>query len=371
LKKFHTIAILLGSVLLIILIWKIGLDALWRDLCRLGWGLVVFVLMEGLVDVFHTVGWRYCLSGPYRSLPFFHLFGIRLAGSSINYVTPTADLGGEVIKGTLLSLIHRGPEAATGVIIGKLSYALSQLLFVVVGSIFILLKLDLPAAGSAAMFIASALLGAGIAGFAIVQKHGKLGVLARWLVAHNVGGDTMRKAAHQMTQVDQALRLFYQERPGDLPLSMLWHIIGMTCSIIKTWYFLFLLADGSFYSAAGIWFLGTWFNLLTFPIPMGIGVQEGSRVIAFKALGFDSPLGLTYGIALRLEQIFWACAGLLIYAVLLAEKGEIVFKFWKKEKLPGTASSEGGSPRSLWAILLGVGLIFSNVAAAVSASQNL
>ena len=321
-KKFHIAAILLGASLLILLIWQIGLDALWRDLCLLGWGLGVFVLLEGIVDIFHTVGWRYCLSPPYRSLSFFRLFGIRLAGSSINYVTPTADLGGEVIKGTLLSLNHLGPEAATGVIIGKLAYILSQLIFVVLGSTLILWKIDLPAAGLAAMFVGSALLGAGIAGFLVVQKYGKLGVVVRWLVAHKVGGEILKQAGDQITQVDQALQLFYKEHPRDLPLAVLWHMLGMVFSIMKTWYFLLLVTDGSFFSAAGIWLLGTWFNLLTFAVPMGLGVQEGSRVLAFKILGFNVALGLTYGIALRLEQIFWAAAGLLIYVALLAEKRE-------------------------------------------------
>jgi hypothetical protein len=316
-RKFHIISILLGAVLLVFLIWKIGIDALWRDICLLGWGAVFFILMKGIVDIFYTLGWRYCLSPPHRSFSFFRLLGIHLAGSSINYVTPTADIGGEVIKGTLLSLNHRGPEAATGVIIGKLSNALSQLLFVVLGSIFILWKIDLPIAGSAAMLMGSALVGAGILGFLIVQKYGKLGVVVSWLVAHNVGGEILQKAAHHMTQVDSALKLFYKDRPADLPISMFWYMVGMACSIMKTWYFLALLTDGSFFAAAGIWFIGTWFDLLTFAIPLGIGIQEGTRVIAFRAIGFSLTLGLTYGILVRLEQIFWAGIGLFIYPILL------------------------------------------------------
>lgn len=321
-KKFHMVTLVLGAGLLIVLIWQIGLDTLWRDLCLLGWGLVVFILMEGIVDIFHTIGWRHCLSPPHRSLSFFRLFGIRLAGYSINYVTPTADLGGEVVKGTLLALNHVGPQAATGVIIGKLAYTLSQLLFVVIGSSLILLKIELPVAVSAAMFTGSILLGSGIVAFLIVQKHGKLGAVVRWLVAHKVGGRVLNRAADHITQVDQSLRLFYRERPWDLPCAMFWHMVGMGWSILKTWYFLLLLADGSFFAAAGIWLLGTWFNLLTFAIPMGIGVQEGSRVLAFKILGFEAALGLTYGVALRIEQLFWAAAGLAIYGVLLTEKGE-------------------------------------------------
>jgi len=319
-KKFHVGSILLGIVLLSFLIWKIGFNALWRDLCLLGWGLVPFVLMEGVAGIFYTLGWRFCLSPAYQSLRFFRLWGINLAGNSINYFTPTATLGGEVIKGTFLSLDHRGPEAATGVIIGKLSYALAQLLFIVLGSILILCRIRLPLAATIAMLAGSALLGVGIVGFLLVQKHGKLGAVVRWLVAHKVGGEPLQKAAHQITQVDQSLKLFYVERPGDLPLSMLCHVVGMTCSILKTWYFLLLLTGGSFFAAAGIWFLGSWFDLVTFAIPLGIGVQEGTRILAFKGLGFSLNLGLTYGIALRLEQLFWGGFGLFMYAALLAEK---------------------------------------------------
>ena len=54
-KKFHIATILVGASLLILLVWQIGLDALWRDIRLLGWGLVVFVLLEGIVDIFHTV----------------------------------------------------------------------------------------------------------------------------------------------------------------------------------------------------------------------------------------------------------------------------------------------------------------------------
>ena len=321
-KKFHAGSILLGTILLIVLVWKIGPENLWRDLSLLGWGLVPFVLIEGVVAVLHTLGWRYCLSSHHRSLPFFRLLGINLAGNSINYFTPTATLGGEVIKGTLLSSYRHGTEAATGVIIGKLSYALAQLLFVVLGSTLILWRLHLPVAGTAAMLAASALLGAGIVGFLIVQKCGKLGGVVRWLVVHKVGGKLLEQAAQQISRVDQALQVFYRERPWDLLLSMLWHAAGMTCSIGKTWYFLLLLTDGPLFAAAGIWFLGTWFDLLTFSIPLGIGVQEGTRVIAFNALGYSLALGLTFGIALRLEQLFWGGVGLFFYAVLWAAKRE-------------------------------------------------
>jgi hypothetical protein len=322
-KKFHAGSIILGIALLSFLVWKIGISELWEELARLGWGLVLLIAIEGVADIFHTLGWRRCLGGNQRSIPFFRLFRIRLAGYAINYLTPTATLGGEVTKGTLLTMNGSGATAATGVIIGKLAYTLAQLLFVASGSIFCLWGIPLPPGVWAAMLTSSALLALGVIGFLLVQKCGKLGTLVRWLAARDFGGKALQRAAHHISEVDHELRLFYEYRPWNLPLAMLWHALGLTCGIVQTWYFLHLLTDhASVLVAAGIWFLGSWFDFLTFAIPLGIGVQEATRVVALKAVGYDLVMGLAYGVTLRLEQIFWAGCGLLCYVTLLSEKSK-------------------------------------------------
>lgn len=326
-KTFHTICVFLGTALLALLIWEIGPRELWRDLSTLGWGLIPLVLIEGVADIFHTLGWRHCLNDTHRSIPFFRIFRIRLSGYSINYLTPTASLGGELTKGTLLTQERDAIGAVTGILVGKLAYTLAQLIFVSLGSLVVLWGIPLPSGLWPAMLASSALLAMGVFGFLLVQKYGKLGALVRWLVEHRVGGSLLRNAAHHVTEVDDELRSFYRQRPGDLPFAILWHITGLACGIVQTWYFLYLLADhASFAVAAGIWFLGGWFDFLTFAIPLGIGVQEATRVIALKAVGFDMAMGLAYGVTLRLEQIFWAIAGLLCYATLISEgsKGKLV-----------------------------------------------
>ena len=69
-------------------------------------------------------------------------------------------------------------------------------------------------------------------------------------------------------------------------------------------------------------------DLLGFAVPVNIGIQEATRVIAFKLVGLRSALGLTYGVAIRIEQIFWAGVGLLLYATLLRKERQtrLVFK---------------------------------------------
>ncbi|MDY0041961.1 MAG: lysylphosphatidylglycerol synthase domain-containing protein [Desulforhabdus sp.] len=333
-KKFHIFSVCCGIALLVFLIWKIGIRELWQEISLLGWGLVPIILIEGIADLFHALGWRHCLSGPHRSLPFLRIFRIRMAGYAINYLTPTAALGGEVTKGALLSLNQKGAEAITGVLIGKLSFAISQLLFVAAGSILIVTQVDLPVALWVGMLISSGLLALGIFGFLLVQKYGKLGCLIRWLVSHNLGGKFLQKLSHEINEVDEALKVFYRTNPLGLLWSVFWHLVAFTVGIVQTWLFIELLSNNATIPvAAGIWILGNWFDLLTFAVPLDIGVQEGTRVLAFKALGFDLLMGMTYGVTLRLQQIFWAGFGLLNYALLLSEK----------KKLEGSLPIEGQS----------------------------
>lgn len=274
-KKFHLGSLAAGVALLIVLIWQIGPGALWRDLLLLGWGIIPFVLIEGVAFVFHTLAWRYCLAEAHRSLPFLRLPGINLAGNAISYFTPTATLGGEVIKGTLLASRRSGADAATGVIIGKVAYALAHFLFVIVGSILIIWKIHLPAAGSITLLAGSTILGSGILAFLIIQKYGQLGTVVRWFVAHRVGGQSLKKAARQITAVDEALQVFYRQRPGDFLLSMFWHMVANFFSIVRSWVFFLWLAEGSFLTAAGIWLLGIWFDMLTFAVPSASGSRRG------------------------------------------------------------------------------------------------
>jgi uncharacterized membrane protein YbhN (UPF0104 family) len=318
--RFHLVLLGLGAAFLAYLGWKIGLREIWREFVSLGWGLIPLVLAEGIAEMIHTLGWRHCMNEPYRSLPWYFLFRVRMAGYAINYLTPTATLGGEVTKGALLASAHKGPGAVTGVMIGKLCFGLSHLLFVVGGSILILWTVKLPPALWIAMLSSSALVVSGMVIFLVIQKRGKLGAIVRWLAERKVGGRLLLRAAASMTEIDEALKVYYRERRGELTRAICWHLVGYSIGIAQTWYFFSLLNRTSWVVAAATWFLGMWFDLLTFAMPLGLGTLEGSRIIALRAVGYNALLGMTYGMALRLAQLFWSAIGLVNYALLVSHK---------------------------------------------------
>jgi hypothetical protein len=135
-----------------------------------------------------------------------------------------------------------------------------------------------------------------------------------------LGGRLLQKAAAGITEIDEALKSYYREHPGELLRAMGWHLLGYSIGIAQTWFFFSLLNRTSWVVAASTWFLGMWFDLLTFAMPFGLGTLEGTRIIALKAVGYNALLGMTYGVALRLAQLFWAAAGLVNYALLASRK---------------------------------------------------
>lgn len=320
-KIFHLLMLAAGVPLLGLLVYNVGVSVLWREFTVLGWGFASLILLEGAGSLFHTQGWRHCLSGFHRSLPFGHVFCVQMAGGSINYLTPTAGLGGEVTKGLLLASDRTGSQAASAVLLDKLSIAFAQLVFVTYGSFLFLADIAMSRALWFALTSVTAILGCGIIGFMEVQRRGKLGGIVRWAVRHRVGGASLRKAAGSMTEVDAELQHFYRTRLPDLLLSMTWHFVGFVWGVVPTYYFLILTrGDTSLSMAWALVVLGSWFDLIAFAIPIDIGVKETTRILAFRIVGFPSALGLTYGIARRLQQLFWAGIGLLLYGMLVSTR---------------------------------------------------
>ena len=317
-KKLHTLLLLLGFIFLGYLVWEVGAARLWGELIALGWGLVPFIAFEFLAEGLHTKGWSYCLGGRYRHLSWFQLFRIRMAGNAINYLTPTAAMGGEITKVALLSSSYRGPEAVSGVLVGRLSTAIAHALFVACGSVVVVCGAHLPRPVWIAMFASGGFMISAIVVFLLLQKYGKLGAFVRWLAARRFAGRLLHKLAHEVSTVDEALKTFYLERPRDLAPAIGWQLLGHSTGLLQTWWFLSLVHHTfSMETVATVWVLGMWFDLLTFAVPMNMGSLEGSRLVAFKAVGMGALTGMTYGIALRLAQLSVTSFGLANYLLFM------------------------------------------------------
>jgi len=321
-KKLHGTMAALGAAFLVYLVWKVGAAELWRGIRGLGWALVPLILSEGAANLAHTAGWRRCLHPEHRDLRLFTLFRVSMAGFAINYLTPSASLGGEVTKAAWLASDRRGEPAVSSVLLDKGCVALGHLLLVVIGSAVVLWRMELPAILQTVMVVSTLLLSTGIGIFIWLQKEGRMGVIVRWLAKRGLGGRGLREAAERISGVDERLKSFHRDRRRDLAISTWWHFVGHAMALLQTWYFFRLLDQPVVLTdvlCAAI--LCLWFDLLTFAIPLNLGAMEGSRMLALKQVGYTGLQGMTYGAALRIAQLFWAGFGLAGYGLFVWSQG--------------------------------------------------
>src|SRR6516164_9103303 len=79
-------------------LWHFGTASVLRDLRLSWWGLSVTVCLDASLLTANTAGWRAAIVPCPNHLSFRELFAARIAGEAIDYITPTAQLGGSFVS---------------------------------------------------------------------------------------------------------------------------------------------------------------------------------------------------------------------------------------------------------------------------------
>ena len=320
-KAFHRFSIILGMILLAVLVWRIGPGSILAELKNIGWWILPLVCLEGVAEGFHTLGWRRCLSATQENEPFHRLLGIKLAGYAMNNLTPTAGIGGEITKAALLAEKGGGAQAAGGVLVGKVTYVLAQLILVIIGSLVTLWFLDVSPALWAAVTLTGGLLLSALGFLFVLQKRGRLSSMVGWAGFLPIGETGHRRLRGVLEAVDGELRAYYSRNPYGLYRAMGWYGVGFACYILQIWWFLHAAGvQASFIMAAGLWCLAGWFELVGSVVPLRLGIQEGGRVISLAAFGYTPALGMALAALIRIQELIWGLVGLLIYPFLCSRE---------------------------------------------------
>ena len=317
-KVLRAVLLLVGLGLLVLLVIENDPAAIMDSVRRLSWRiLVILVFPMSLVMALDALGWRYAFLRD--RVPFGPLLVTRLAGEAFNIVTPTAALGGEVVKAWLLRDRVPLEESVPSVIIAKTTITIAQGIFLLLGVALAVATL----AGSRlllAMEWLVALEVIALALFIVMQTRGLVGWSARLL---DRLGIRRMSGSSTAARVDAALADFYRREPRRLALSILFHLTAWLLGIAETWLILWLLGIPiSWTTATVIEAFGTGIRFATFLIPGSLGAQEGGYVVTFVALGLRGADGVTFGLVRRFRELVWVGIGLLLFAAM--RRGPVV-----------------------------------------------
>jgi len=310
--------LVVGLVLFVFLLRHIGTRAVLENLRVAGWGIGAICLQELVAYVANTLGWQLVFPSPRPSIPFLRLLAVRMAGDSINYLTPTATLGGEFVRVRLLRGRVATTAAVASVAIARVGQTVGQIAFITIGLWLVIDGIVLPPALHRGMLLLVGAMVAAAVVLVVLQRRGAFAPLLRML--RNVGLARVSPGVEGLLQgVDRMIAAFHATGGWAFAGSCTCFFVGWAAGVIEVYLILyFLQVPVTIELALTIEVLSAILDGVLFFMPGTVGTQEGAKVLIFTLLGLDAAKGLSMGILRRIRQLVWAGIGLIILSRLQA-----------------------------------------------------
>jgi uncharacterized membrane protein YbhN (UPF0104 family) len=315
-RRLQTLILLLAVCFYVWFLRRFGLSTVLSYIRLAGWGLVLTISLEAVARAANTLGWRVTIMDYPRGLRFGELFVARISGEAIDYVTPSAQLGGQFV---MAMMVRRKLAMALGlatVVVASLAEAIGQIGFIsgalITGLPFAdrLHQLFWPIMSGLAIAI-------GLAGaFFIVQMKHPFSLLWKAAAKLNVGhlGNPEVKAAAD--EADALLLDFYSHHRGRLAFSCLCYLFAWSMGPIEIYILLMLLHQpATVATVVLVEALGLLIERATFLIPAKLVSQEGGKALILSLLGYPAGIGFAIGVLRRIKEMTWVLIGLAALAI--------------------------------------------------------
>ncbi|MGH8012832.1 MAG: lysylphosphatidylglycerol synthase domain-containing protein, partial [Candidatus Binataceae bacterium] len=96
-RRVETLIIILSLGFYVWFLRRFGLGDVLSYVKLAGWGLLLTISLESVSRIANTLGWRVTIEDCPQQLGFGELFLTRISGEAVDYVTPSAQLGGQFV----------------------------------------------------------------------------------------------------------------------------------------------------------------------------------------------------------------------------------------------------------------------------------
>jgi uncharacterized membrane protein YbhN (UPF0104 family) len=273
--------------------------------------LLFTISFEAIARFLNTLGWRAAITQYPRDLRFGELFAARLAGEAIDYVTPSAQLGGQFVMA--LAVRHKLAMAVglATVIVASLAEVIGQIGFI---SGALMIGFSFHARLHQLLFpvLAGLMISIGLAiGFFYVQLRQPFSHL--WKLAARFGvpqiADPRVQAA--AADADLLLRDFYLHHRLRFALATGCYLLAWSMGPIEILIYLKLLHQQfTWTTPLLVEALGMLIERATFLVPGKLVSQEGGKALILAGLGYPAGIGFVIGFLRRIKEMVWVMLGL-------------------------------------------------------------
>ena len=305
----------LGLLFLGYLIGHLGPEEILHNFALVKWSFPFILVLACSWHITNSIAWSFAFPpGAFRPR-LRHLFMAKLAGETVNQLTPLANIGGEPLKAYLLKRESPTSLGLASVVINKMAQFITGLIFTAAGLCLIVLYWDLPRTLPLPIQVGlGILLMTGILFILLLyKKHQRLfSSLLHLLHKLGIRTEQLERRMAKAVRIDDNIGQFYKNYKARFFGVMFFHSLGWLLGACETYVILRALgADIGFAVSFLITSLTVIINSLFFFMPSNIGVLEGGQVFLVSTLGLAPALGLSLGIIKRMRKIFWLTLGWL------------------------------------------------------------
>jgi putative membrane protein len=310
-RRASWIGLSVGLAIAVALVAWQGASTVANLLASTSWKLLLVAGFAVPQLLLATVSWR--LLFPAGGAPRFGLAFLAMwIGTSINLMLPVANLGGDVVRARLLALSTRKPrDAVASVVVDKtvLVATLPVLGLIGTAALFWIVP-DTGSFGAAAGLVM--LLAIAFALLVLAQRAGAFSFLAARAVrlARRPGWEGLVAKA---SDLDGAIRNLYG-RPATILAACALRMLGRLSASGEVWLAARLLGHPiTIVDALLLRSFGIVARAVAFPVPGGLGVQEGSFVALGALIGMPPDVALATSLATRVREIVSSVPGLIAW----------------------------------------------------------
>src|SRR5216684_8777699 len=277
-----------------------------------GWGLALTIALETVSRVANTLGWRVTIEDYPPRLALIELFAARIGGEAIDYVTPSAQLGGQFVMAVEVREKLRMPIGLATVVVASLAEAVGQIVFMSIALIISLRLIPIAAQLYWSIIGGFALAVALAGGFFFVQMKRPFSHLWRAASKLDIARVNIEDIKESADEADQVLLDFYARHRTRLLLACLCYVVAWSLGPIEIYILLKLLHQtATIQVALLVEGIGLLIERATFLIPAKLVSQEGGKALILGMLGYPPGIGFVVGFIRRIKEMVWVLLGLL------------------------------------------------------------
>jgi uncharacterized membrane protein YbhN (UPF0104 family) len=313
-KRHYQIGLLLAGVAVTgWILWTVGLATLASNLSMIGAWVLVFIALFGSAQLAFMVGWWVLMDSEVRACGFLKLFGVYLAGDTINYVVPSGNLGGEPVKAYLLQEELGYGRALTSIVIHKHAELVAQWILLAGGLVICVTYFELPNLVIVANTVIVGALGGSLLLMTWVLKSGTISPMLRRLADWRPLASFLQTRQPAADALATRIRAFYKDQWRWFLVATGWCLIGWCGGLLETYLVLRILSPAEGWkTAVAIETMVMAFNMLFVFVPARLGSAEGVRAGVFLLVGLPAAEGVAYGVIRRARELAWLLPGLVI-----------------------------------------------------------